>query len=243
MNKKPIYITFMSIFFLTLALMFPIQISYLYEISLFNIPEIVSKLTFLNLISIIVLITASIMTFKMNKRLFYYLPIINFFIFFNNYIVAEYGQIYSHTTTLIASLGFLITTLGFYQRDIHKVYHDFKFRYWLTSPRFKKRTQVKIQYGEETYWGYTHDISASGMFIVEEQRGSIYNIPQNVEMKVTLIVEKTSTKTSNIKIDARIVRKCMARGNYPQGVGVNFSKNLSEEDMQMTIEVEKGLAA
>lgn len=235
MNKKPAYIVLMSIFFAILAFMFPIQIAFIYELNISDFELIISKLTYINILCMISLIIGGVLTFTMNKNIFFYLPILNFFIFINNFVVAEYGQVYSHTITGIASLLFLSLTLGFYHRTIYKIYHDVKFRYWLTSPRTKKDLDVFIEYGDQAYRGKTYDISRSGIFIQASRDEEMYSIPQNIKLTVRLY----TNKKSYINLEAVIVRKGSKTGTYPSGLGLKLEKRFKDNEFNEFLQLPK----
>ena len=229
MNKRPLYIPVMALFFLVTGLFFPIQIAYIFNVNLFDFSHIINKLTALNLISMALLFTSSALTLKMNKNIFLLLPILNFFIFINNYIVAEYGQHYSHTNTIISSMAFLVISLGFYQKDMHKMFHDLKFRYWLSSKRFTRNMPIIVEFDNKAVSTTTHDISKSGMFIVDKHFGKLYELERNKEIIVKISLGRKRT----INMKAKIVRKTMARGTYPQGIGIQFEEELSNQDYKI----------
>ncbi len=210
----------MSAIFFLIAASFPIQISIIYRIELFDILGILSKLTFINISTMVMLFAASILTMQINKRIFYALPILNFFIFFNNFIVSEYGSTYSSTQTLSASLIFLVSTLGFYQKDIYKVFHDLRYRYWLSSKRFNKEIIVLVEYEDQNIWSKTYDISKTGMFIVDENLEHLYKIPGNSTIKIKLFIGTDKY----IPLEAVIIRKSFSRGKYPAGIGIQFTE-------------------
>lgn len=218
MHKKPIFIPIMTAFFLVLALLFPVQIMVLFRYSPLDIISVLTKLTPLNYIVMTLLIGTSYLTYKMNSKVFILLPLLNFCIFFNNYIVAEYGQIYSHTQTYFASFGMLALSLGFYQKDIFKIYHEIKYRYWLTSKRFKKNMPVLICIDDIAINTECFDISKTGMFIKTDPNLEIFNLKTNSTIDVYINIGK-----SKVKLSAKVIRKCLQKGNYPKGVGVAFN--------------------
>lgn len=175
-----------------------------------------SKLTPLNLISAAFLVLTGIFTLKMSKNLFYVLPILNIAICLNNYIVAEYGQIYTHLQTGLSSLFFLTISLGFYRKDIRRVIEDEKFRYWMTPKREMKEIPVEIECNGKKIKSLTYDISKTGVFIIDKGFGDVFNLPYDALLTVRLNLKKP------ILIKATIARKTLAKGTYPQGIGLKF---------------------
>lgn len=218
MPNKPKFIKFMSIVFALLAISFPVQIMFMFGYMPWEFVSIATKLTPLNYILIGFFFYASYLTYKTNKLVFIMLPFLNFFVFLNNFVVAEYGQVFTHAQTIVASTAFLLVTLSFYQKDIYNVYNDLKFRWWLTSPRFKEQMPVIISYQGEDFRCTTFDISRTGMFIKTDDLYKVFKIENNKDIEIKFIVGKKS-----IILQAQVVRKSIAKGQYPAGIGVHFN--------------------
>jgi len=224
MNQKPLFIPLMAISLILIAISFPIQIAILFDYSFLDFAQIFSKLTPLNYVVIMLLVYTSYLTYKMKPSVFIALPILNLFVFLNNFIVAEYGQIYGHFQTFFVSSIFLAFSLSYYRKDIYRVYHDLKFRYWLTSPRFKKNLPVDIIFNNHTIHAETFDISKTGLFIKVDPNKELFDI--NTHQDIDIIIYDKKRK---IKLSAYIMRKCMAQGKYPAGIGIKL--NHSDESV------------
>lgn len=235
MPTKPKFINIMSFIFIALALSFPVQIMFMFKLPPWHIGILASKLTPLNYLLMGLFLYTAYLTYKTNKLVFIILPIVNFFVFLNNFIVAEYGQVFTHTQTVVASTAFLLLTLSFYQKDIYQVYSDLKFRWWLTSPRFKRQIPITIHYQGEKFQTSTFDISKTGMFIKTDDLYRIFKIENNKEIELSF---KINNRT--MKLTATVVRKSIAKGQYPAGIGVHFSQEtpneLEELGMQSNLE-------
>lgn len=216
MKEKPLFLTFMSAYLLISALMFPIQICYLFDLSIFDITLVLSKLTPLNLISMLFLAITGIFTLKLNKHLFVVLPILNIAICLNNYVVAEYGQMYSHLQTGLSSLFFLTISLGFYRKDIRKVIEDKKFRYWMTPKREMKQIPIEIECNGRRIKSHTYDISKTGLFIIDKGFGDVFNLPYDALLTIRINLKRP------VLLRASVARKTLAKGTYPQGIGIKF---------------------
>jgi hypothetical protein len=217
MDKKPLFPFFMSLILMLIAVSFPVQIAIMFDYNLFEIKVIFSKLTPLNFIVMILLTYTSFLTFRLDAKVFILLPFLNLFVFLNNFIVAEYGQIYGHLQTFLVSTLFLLFSVTYYKKDIYNVYHDLRFRYWLTSPRFNKNLPIEIHHNGVVIKSETFDISKTGLFIKADICNNIFNIDSHQNIEVIIIDNKR-----RIKISAHIMRKCMAQGHYPAGIGVKL---------------------
>lgn len=216
MHNKPKFVLVVANIFIALAISFPVQIMLVYKHGPLDIIPIFTKLTPLNYILMGLFCFTAYLTYTMNKLIFILLPFLNFFVFMNNFIVAEYGQDFTHAQTIVASTAFLMLTLSFYQKDIYNVYNDMKFRWWLTSPRFKKQIPIRVTVDGETYFSKTFDISKTGMFIETDDLYRIFKIENGKEITVRIMKERP------IDLVAKVVRKSIAKGHYPAGIGIHF---------------------
>ena len=135
MNKKPLFFSLMPWILAMITLSMPLQISFIYGISPFDIKAIFSKLTPLNYVLMGLFTWLSYATYKIDKNLFILLPFINLFVFLNNYVVGSFGEDFNIIQTTLASCFFLGMTLMYYLRDNYKIISDLKNRWWLTKPR------------------------------------------------------------------------------------------------------------
>lgn len=237
MPTKPKFINVMSFLFLALAISFPVQIMIMFKHYPWDVVAIATKLTPLNYILIGFFVYTAYLTYTTNKLVFLMLPFLNFFVFLNNFVVAEYGQAYTHAQNVVASTAFLLLTLSFYQKDIYQVYSDMKFRWWLTSPRLKKQIPVTIHYDGEVYNCSSYDISKTGMFIKTDDLFRIFKIENNKEIEVYFKINNRP-----IKMKATVVRKSIAKGQYPPGIGVHFNSRPDDETPDWSIQDNKQVA-
>lgn len=224
MNKKPRFIAFITAVFLCLALSFPLQIMHIYSLGLSEFVMIFSKLTAMNYMLMAFFIVCAYYSYKINKHIFIILPFLIFFVFLNNFIVAQYGDNYTHTQTLLSSVAFLLLCLSFYQVDIYQVYHNEKFRWWMVPTRYKKSIPVKIKVNDDIFISNTFDISKTGMFIEEDKNSRLLNIEQNTHISITLL------KNIPIEITATVVRASLAKGKYPAGIGIKIENIIRPKD-------------
>lgn len=232
MKTKPLFVPFMSLILILISISFPIQIAIIFDYNIFEFKAIFSKLTPLNYIVMTLLAYTSFLTYKMNPKVFILLPFLNLFVFINNFVVSEYGQLYGHTQTFAVSTVFLFFTLTYYRKDIYKVYHDLKFRYWLTTPRFKRNLPLEIYIDGKMIKSETFDISLTGLFIKADPSNQLFDLKTHQDINIVIIDKK-----KKIKLSAYIMRKCIAQGHYPAGIGVKINHN--DESMFWNKEIKK----
>jgi hypothetical protein len=162
------------------------------------------------------LVLTGLFTMKLNKHVFIVLPMLNIAICLNNYVVAEYGQVYSHLQTGLSSLFFLTISLGFYKKDIRKVIEDKSFRYWMTPKREMKQVPIEIECNGKKIQSLTYDISKTGLFVIDKGFGDVFNIPYDALLTIRIHLKKP------VLIKASVARKTLAKGTYPQGIGLKF---------------------
>lgn len=224
MNKKPKFIAFITLVFVCLALSFPLQIMHIYSLGFNEFELIFSKLTAMNYILMALFIVCSYYSYTIKKHIFIILPFLTFFVFLNNFFVAQYGVTYTHTQTLVSSVAFLLLCLSFYQADIYNVYHNEKFRWWMIPTRYKKSIPVEIKVNDKIFISNTYDISKTGMFIKDDKDSGILNLEQNTLISITLL------KKIPIEIAATVVRANLAKGKYPAGIGIKINNIIRPKD-------------
>lgn len=84
---------------------------------------------------------------------------------------------------------------------------------------------ITIHYEDESYKCTTFDISRTGMFIKTDDLYRVFKIENNKEIELLLKIGKNP-----IKIKAQVVRKSIAKGNYPAGVGIHFIKRPNDDN-------------
>lgn len=228
MPRKPLFISIMAFMFMSLAISFPVQVAYMFHYGPLDIAPIFTKLTPLNYVLMGLFMVTAYLTYTTNKLIFLLLPFMNFFVFLNNFVVAEYGQIYSHAQTLVASTLFLLLTLSFYQKDIYQIYNDIRFRWWLTSPRYQKIVPITLKYNDQVIETKTFDISQTGMFIECDDRYQMFKIPNMQDIEIIL-----HNGHKIIPLKAKIVRKSIAKGHYPAGLGVQINYDNSQNTQEI----------
>lgn len=236
MKTKPLFFTIMPLVFAALALALPLQIAFVYNLSVFDFEAIFSKLTPLNLMLMALFGWVSYATYHYNKNLFIALPFINFAVFLNNYFVGSYGADFSIFETTIASSAFLGLSLSFYGKSVYQIINDTKARWWLTKPRREVALSVTIYTPSETIKTKTFDVSESGMFAINDTNLELFQTPKDQEVDLNI-----HANNQVFKCKGKIVRKALRKGKYPEGVGIHFSE--IDQDLNLWLENEELRAA
>jgi hypothetical protein len=217
MKSKPIFFSLMPLVLLSLAISMPLQVALIYDISIFEINAIMSKLTPLNYVLMGMFFWLAFATYKIDKNLFILLPFINLFVFLNNYVVGSFGEDFNLIQTTLASTLFLVMTMTYYLKDNYKIINDLKNRWWLTSPRQKVRLPLTITSAKEKIKTSSFDISKSGLFALNDPDFELFQLPKDKIVDITI-----HTDNQTLKMKGRLVRKALSKGHYPEGVGIQF---------------------
>jgi hypothetical protein len=216
---KPKFISIVTFLLCCIVISFPLQIIMAYDYQWTQVSAIFSKLTPLNYLLMTLFLVMAYQTYYTKKSIYYFLPIVTFFVFLNNFIVAEYGNLYGHAQTLLASVAFLLLAISYYQKNIYQVYQDVKFRWWLTSPRFKKQYHVTMSFQNEKYETKTFDISKTGLFVESDELLQLFQIPNQALVNITIHLPD-----QKVTFEAKVVRKALWQGQYPPGLGLQLLK-------------------
>lgn len=219
MKSKPLFFTLMPWMLVFIALSMPLQIAFIYDISLLEFGAIFSKLTPLNYLLMGLFTWLSYATYKIDKNLFILLPFINLFVFLNNYVVGSFSEDFNIIQTTLASCFFLGVTLMYYLRDNYKVISDLKNRWWLTKPRAKINVPLTIVGSNEMIKTKSFDLSESGLFAINDPDFELFQLPKNKVVDITI-----HCGAQNLKMRGKLVRKALSKGHYPEGVGIQFDE-------------------
>lgn len=217
MKSKPMFFSLMPLVLMAIALSMPLQVAMIYDISVFEVSAIFSKLTPLNYVLMGLFLWLSIATYKIDKNLFILLPFINLFVFLNNYVVGSFGEDFNIIQTTLASCIFLGLTLSYYFKENYQIISDLKNRWWLTKPRKKMKLPITIISSNDLIKTQSFDLSESGLFAINDPDFELFQLPKNKIVDITIHIEEKS-----LKMRGKLVRKALSRGNYPEGVGIQF---------------------
>ena len=220
MKSKPIFFSLMPLVLISLAASMPLQVALIYDISIFEVSAIMSKLTPLNYVLMGLFMWLAFATYKIDKNLFILLPFINLFVFLNNYVVGSFGKDFNLVQTTLASTLFLVMTLTYYHKDNYKIINELKNRWWLTSPRQKLNLPLTITSAKEKIKTSSFDLSKSGLFALNDPDFELFQLPKDKVVEITI-----HTDDQTLKMKGKLVRKALSKGHYPEGVGIQFMED------------------
>ncbi len=226
MKKKPIAFNLIALFFVGVTLSIPLQIAYLYEHDLSSLPHwrsIFIKITPLNFAVMSISIINAYLAFKASPKLKYFLPIGVAITAVNNFFVSIWGTDYNHVQASAATLGYILLSYSYILTDAYEVLKNPKLQWWKIPIRYKQNVPVWIESkGQKKVLTSTFDISESGTFLSTLNKGTTNLMNElHIGEHINLYI---STQKGDLKIQGTIVRKeFQARGNYPEGMGIQFS--------------------
>ncbi|MCO4752878.1 MAG: PilZ domain-containing protein [Bacteriovoracaceae bacterium] len=219
MKTKPLFFTVMPAIFLMLALALPVQIALIYQINIFDLTGIFSKLTPLNICLMGMFAWVSFATFKYDKSLFVLLPFVNLAVFVNNYVVGSFGEDFSIFETTVGSTAFLALSVSFYSKSIYRVFNEQNYRWWLSVPRKKLSVPLTIHTSANTIKTKSFDVSETGIFAITDNEFGLFKTAKNQEIELSIHLNDKI-----LQCKGKIVRKSLQKGAYPEGVGIQFSQ-------------------
>jgi hypothetical protein len=226
MRTKPIIFNILALFFLGIAISFPLQIAYLYENDLFHWEDwksIMIKMTPLNYAVVFISLTNSILNFKVSPLIKYTLPIGIFITAINNYFVGVWGHDFNLLQTSLATLGLTIVSYSFVFTSSYSLLKNPRSQWWKIPIRYKQSLPVWIESNNKTrVLTSTFDISKTGTFLSDMNQYTKNLMEElNIGEHINLYI---STQKGDLKIQGIVVRKeFRTKGNYPTGMGVQFS--------------------
>lgn len=221
MKTKPIAYTGLCLFNLCVILGIPLQIAFLYEHSLEEFMYIVDKMTIFNWFVALSCLFVAISSHFAHKSLKWLIPLSATSVFMNNLIVARYSADYSAETVFFSTIAFILIQFSFFALKDSRLIIRQDLRWWLIPKRHQIKANVWLNINEEkVYLGTTHDISRTGLFLKYDEKKAneiLAKLHQGDNVQITIELEKP------IECEAKVVRKTIAKGNYPAGMGMSFN--------------------
>lgn len=222
MKTKPLAYTGLCLFNLFVILGIPVQIALLYEHSLEEFMYIMDKMTVFNWVVALSCLFVAISSHFAHKSLRWLIPISATSVFMNNLIVARYSADYSAETVFFSTIAFILIQFSFFAFKESKLIIRQDLRWWLIPKRHHIQANVWLNVNEsKIYLGTTHDISRTGLFLKYDDKKAneiLAQLHQGDSIRITVELEKP------IQCEAKVIRKTMAKGNYPAGMGMCFSR-------------------
>ena len=226
MKKRPLLFNLYSLFFLSVAISFPIQIMAIYGHGANESAMIASKMTYLNWSVIGVCLINAFLSLNGHWLLKLSLPISFFVVGLNNFFVSKLANDYSPLATTFATICFGVASSYLFFSKAKEVLNNQNMRWWLAPQRFKRTLPVWIQgpMGSPLL-SKTFDISKSGAFLshstLTSMRKDLPN-PINEGDQISLTLGLSGQK--EFSCEAEVVRLTQPRGDYPGGVGIKFKE-------------------
>lgn len=218
MKNKPLYLTIFPILSMAIAVSFPLQIHFIYNIPLNDPVKIFSMLTPLNLSSMIILAVAAFLGAFMNRLIYKIIPILLAVVFLNNAIVGLYGQDFTLIQVAASFLLFAISLRPFYQAEIKSVIMNPKLRWWKTPKRYQIEKSILLNSKNSKINTEALNFSSSGIYIKIEHAEQLKSLIVDELVELKLGAEK-------IPLKARVVRIVEDETQFPNGVGLEFIKD------------------
>lgn len=219
MNKRPISLKIVALFYLVVSIGLPLQIAWLYEHTLGEWHSIFIKMTTLNWIVFGLGLATSLIVWNGHKFVKFVLPVNMLLVAVNNWAVSTYGNDYNETMTLGATLAFTVfNSVLLFGRGLDAILYP-ELQWWRVSERFECHQRVRLATPNGNVIEATiFDISKTGVFL---ERGDAFSASElKAGESVTLSLEVPQSEP--LILSAKIVREAPARGHYPSGFGLCF---------------------
>lgn len=218
MKTKPFYLILFPILALFVAMSFPLQIHFIYDIPLDDPKKIISMLTPLNVITMITLCCVALLTSFLHKLVYRLIPFLLVILFANNAIVGLYGTDFTLVQVFLSFILFSISLKPFYQSEIKAVIDNPNLRWWKTPKRYAVEKSVFINGNDTQIDTEALNFSKTGLYarVEDEDKLSKLAIDDIIEIKVG---------PQEIPLQARIVRIVQDETQFPNGVGLEFIKD------------------
>jgi len=218
----------MSLAYALIALSFPLQILFLYEHPMSEIPQALSKLTFFNWIVIGALGCGSVLFYRGSTKMVPAAIAVTVLVLANNILVGVFGEDFQLWQTLGASVLFGSLHLSLRNEEVRKLIQQPELRWWRTAYRQKLRIPVILRTKNYHHLNFeSFDISDTGIFI-SATPGLVASLKGLKLGEIAVLTMKFDTLTQ-IRCNARIARISEGGGQYPSGIGIEFV-DLSAKD-------------
>ena len=225
MFKQPMALIIVPVGLIGIALSFPLQIMSLYGHTFSEGAAILAKITWLNWLTMSFCLVNALLIFRGSAHVKWSLPLMFMVVIFNNLVVSYVGTDFSFGETLLASLGFLLFHSLLLTPDARRVLVNSKKQWWKNAKRISIALPVAVKphYGSE-FTATTFNLSQTGLFIpfdsqvFKEAQASTLRPGKKITLRLTL------DQLRSIRCEGQVVRTTLAQGEYPSGIGLQFSE-------------------
>lgn len=215
MRKRPLALFLFSFCMLSVAMSLPIQVVYLQ-----GFEDIFQTLTWLNIFIILICASTAVAAYNLHKSFLYLLSVAVATVIFNNWWVGHVGLNFDLSQTSMASLGFLTLCSLLLEKKTYKVLYNPQLKWWNNPLRSKIEIPVTLSpllRGPDLQ-KKSFDISESGFFLQGFESEELERLKVGEKFSVCFYFRKIL----KIRCEAKVVRKCVGKGSYPAGVGLQF---------------------
>ncbi len=225
MIKKPLAFNFIPLILLGIAISFYFQVAVLLDLPFTDFYRIHQHITFPNWVTILLITTTALAIYRGHRMAKILMPASMFMVFWNNYLVAAYGNNFSVVETMMGSLCFPVVFVPLYTRTSQKLLSDKRHHWWQRAPRLQHVAHVTVNpFVSSSFNSKSYDVSKSGLFIQLDDIAwaQLPKMGERVNVSITLDTLR------KVRCEAIIVRLDEAKGTYPRGMGLHFTELSSE---------------
>ncbi len=215
MKSRPISLTLLALLFVGLASGLPLQVMLIYGHGFNELNAVFAKLTLLNDLVIIGLLAGAVLLWRAARYTRSILAYLTGLVALNNFFVGFYATDFSPLVAGVASVGFAFVNLPLFNKRLIWLFKHPEQRWWLHAARHRVSVPVVIEGTQlPSMKSETFDLSESGVFVPMTHD---LGIGERIDVRMTF------GSLAQVRYQGRVVRRNTAGGNYPAGVGIEFT--------------------
>lgn len=214
MARRPRALTIVSCIFVMLALSMPMQVMLLYGHGVSEWSAVLAKLTSFNWIVLAGLVANAVLLWRVSPWLRYTMPALMAAMLVNNWLAGYYATDFSLWTTTLGTLAFSVLNIPMLDDHVLWIMQHPERRWWIRAERKRLSLPIFIEGTRlSSVKAETFDVSRSGAFV-----------PGLSELSVGdwISVRLQFDPLAQLRVQARVVRRREAVGQYPAGYGIEF---------------------
>jgi len=226
MKEKPEIFNYLAYLYIVIAISIPLQIMMMYRIWPQNIFEVSGKISPSNMLIMITAAIGAALLYAVVKPIVYVVPAFLLITAWNNYLIASYNTNYNPSVLIGSWVLLSFFHVFLLTPESRNAIANSSLRWWKTPARRRIRVPSKLKpvNGSEIS-GSTHDLSETGVFVPIDPHSPLHQ--QIRKLKEIRIGQSVSLRLSldQLKIlncRGEVVRKQLASGHHPAGVGIRF---------------------
>ena len=221
MKTRPKLLTFFAAYLMFVAISIPLQIMFAFGHTPLELDAITAKIAPLNWAVILMCALGAWMLLRASTRLLVVLPLLALLVGYNNWLVGQTELLYSPASTALATLLFAFSfTPLMLSSQVRLAIMTPRKRWWLTPQRWKVEVPASFRVPELEIETRIFDLSKHGAFIAME--GSVETTENQIPLGAECVITFKLKNQSTLKCRAQVVRRTVASGSYPAGIGVRF---------------------